>query len=54
MFPHRDTEKLLIYCLEELRLLIERPYEHDALLERLSTIRFNLEKLYENTFIRKH
>lgn len=52
MLPQKEQEKLFIYCLEELRLLIERPYEHDALLERLSSIRHNLENLYEYTFIR--
>jgi hypothetical protein len=53
MLPQREKEKLFIYCLEELRLLIERPYEHDALLDRLSAIRNSIENLYESTFIRK-
>lgn len=42
-----ESEKLILYCLEELRLLIENPYEHDALVERLSTIKNNLELLYQ-------
>lgn len=53
MMQQRDKEKIFIYCIEELRLLIERPYEHDALHERLSAIRNNIENLYEFTFIRK-
>ena len=52
MLQPREKEKLFIYCLEELRLLIERPYEHDSLQERLSAIRNSIESLYESTFIR--
>jgi hypothetical protein len=48
-----EKEKLFIYCIEELRLLIERPYEHDGLIERLTTISKNLESLHEYIFIRK-
>ena len=51
METQRDREKLFVFCLEELRLLIERPYEHYGLLERLTTIRNKLEQLYEQTFM---
>ena len=44
-------EKLFSYCMEELRLLIEKPHQHDALLERLSNIKNNLELLYEQTAV---
>ena len=53
IFQENEKEKLFIYCIEELRLLIERPYEQDSLLERLTAIRHNIENLYEFTFIRK-
>ena len=52
MLTRVEKEKLLIYCIEELRLLIERPYEHDGLIDRLTTISKNLESLYEYIFIR--
>jgi len=45
----KETEMLLVYCLEELRLLMERPYAYDSLAERLSTIRNKLEILYQQT-----
>ena len=53
MFSQVEKEKLFVYCIEELRLLIERPYEHDGLIERLMTISKNLENLYEYIFIRE-
>jgi hypothetical protein len=53
MFSQVEKEKLFIYCIEELRLLIERPYEHDSLIERLTAISTNLENLYECIFIRE-
>ena len=39
MITKKEAEKLILYCLEELRLLTEKPYENDALTERLSTIK---------------
>ena len=53
MFSQVEKEKLFVYCIEELRLLIERPYEHDSLIERLTAISKNLENLYECIFIRE-
>lgn len=53
MLSPAEKEKLFIYCIEELRLLIERPYEHDGLIERLTAISENLEHLYEYIFIRE-
>lgn len=47
----KESEKLILYCLEELRLLIEIPYMNDALVERLSTMKNNLELLYQKLFI---
>jgi hypothetical protein len=45
----KEKEMLFLYCLEELRLLIERPYAYDSLGERLYIIRNNLEILYQHT-----
>ena len=53
MISKKETEKLFAYCLEELRLLIEKPYAHDSLVERLSTIKNNLELLYEQTLMKE-
>jgi hypothetical protein len=53
MFSQVEKEKLFVYCIEELRLLIERPYEHDSLIERLTVISKNLENLYASIFIRE-
>jgi len=49
MYLNKEAEILFSYCLEELRLLIQRPYKHDALIERLSNIKNNLEILYEHS-----
>jgi len=49
LITKEESEKLLIYCLEELRLIIEHPYENDALTERLTTIKNKLETLFQNT-----
>ena len=46
MIKKFDEEKNLLYCLEELRLLIEKPYEQVALNDRLTTIKDRLEELY--------
>jgi hypothetical protein len=42
MIEGKAIEKLFMYCLEELRLLIEKPYMSDALGTRLTTIKNNL------------
>ena len=47
MIKKLDEEKNLLYCLEEIRLLIERPHEQPALTERLSTIKDKLEEIYD-------
>jgi len=51
MISKKEKEKLFAYCLEELRLLIEKPYSHDSLIERLSTIKNKLEILYQQTLL---
>ena len=48
MITKNESEKLILYCLEELRLLIEKPYAIDALVERLSIIENKLELLYQH------
>jgi len=53
MISKKDTEILFSYCLEELRLLIERPYAHDSLVERLSTIKNKLEILHRQTLTKE-
>jgi len=51
MITKIEAEKIISFCLEELRLLIEKPYENDALIERLSSIRNKLEKMYYLYFL---
>ena len=46
-------EKLFSYCMEELRLLIEKPHQHDALLYRLSNIKDSPGLLYKQTVLEK-
>ena len=53
MYLNKEAEILFSYCLEELRLVIERPYEHDALIERLSNIKNKLELLYQQTLLKE-
>ena len=53
MLTRDEIEKLFSYCMEELRLLIEHPHEHDLLLERLETIKNNIELLYKQTLIKR-
>jgi len=53
MITKKEAEKLFSYCVEELRLLIEKPYAYDALTERLSTIKNNLEILYQQIVLKK-
>ena len=48
----KDKEKLFMYCLEELRLLIEKPYMSDALSNRLENIKNNLELLYKHELMK--
>ena len=49
MIAKEESEKLFLYCLEELRLIIEHPHGNDALEERLTTIKNKLETLFQNT-----
>ena len=49
MITREESEKLFLYCLEELRLIIEHPYGNNALEERLTTIQYKLETLFQNT-----
>jgi len=53
MIASKEGEKLFLYCLEELRLLIEKPYENDFLTERLSAIKNNLEILHQQILQKK-
>ena len=53
MTTREEIEKLYLYCIGELKLLIETPCEHDSLLERLSAIKNNLELLYELTVLKR-
>jgi len=46
MLTRLDEEKNIMYCLEELRLLIEQPCRQAALTERLTTIKEKVEELY--------
>jgi hypothetical protein len=47
-----EIEKLYLYCLGELRMLIENPYAYNDLLERLSSVKYSLERLYEKTILK--
>ena len=53
MITENEANKHFMYCLEELRLLIEKPYQHDSLVERLLTIKVRLEKLYQHTSLKR-
>lgn len=53
MILKKEIEKLILFCLEELRLLIEKPYENDASVERLSTVRNKIEMLYHQTLLER-
>ena len=53
MMSKKESEMLFLYSLEELRLLIERPYAHDSLVERLSTIKNKLELLHQHTLTKE-
>lgn len=48
-----EIEKLYLYCLGELRMLIENPYAYSALLERLSSVKNSVERLYEKTVLKE-
>jgi len=52
MITKKEAEKLFLYCLEELRLIIENPYQNDALIERLSTVKNKLQNLYEKLLLK--
>ena len=52
MTTREEMEKLYLYCIGEVKLLIETPCEQDSLLERLSAIKNNLELLYELTALK--
>ena len=47
-----EIEKLYLYCLGELRMLIENPYAYNDLLERLSSVKNSVELLYEKTILK--
>jgi hypothetical protein len=51
MIAKEELEKLILFCLEELRLLIEKPYENDALVERLSTVKNKIEMVHHHTLL---
>ena len=53
VLTREEIEKLFSYCMEELRLLIEHPHEHDSLLERLATTKNSIELLSKQTFIKE-
>ena len=48
-----EIEKLYLYCLGELRMLIENPYAYNDLLERLSSVKNSIERLYEKTVLKE-
>ena len=52
MITKKEAEKLFLYCLEELRLIIENPYQNNDLIERLSTVKNNLQTLYEQLLLK--
>ena len=53
MTEQEEIEKLYLYCMGELRILIENPYEYNDLLERLSSVKNTLEYLYVKTIMKK-
>ena len=53
MLTREEIEKLFLCCIGELKLLLEISYEHSSLVERLITIKNNLERLYEETVLRE-
>ena len=53
MTTQEDIEKLYLYCMGELRFLIENPYEHIALVERLTAVKNAVESLYEKTVLKE-
>ena len=48
-----EIEKLYLYCLGELRILIENPCAYNDLLERLSSVKNSVEQLYEKTVLKE-
>ena len=53
MAEKEEIEKLYLYCMGELRILIENPYEYNDLLERLISVKNTLEYLYEKTLLKE-
>ena len=53
MAEQEELEKLYLYCMGELRILIENPYEYNDLLERLTSVKNTLEYLYEKTLLKE-
>ena len=51
MTEQEEIEKLYLYCMGEIRILIENPYEYNDLLERLSSVKNTLEYLYQKTIL---
>ena len=53
MTEREEIEKLFLYCMGEIRILIENPYEYNDLMERLSSVKNTLEYLYEKIILKK-
>ena len=53
MLTPEKIEKLFLCCIGELTLLIEVPFKHGSLVERLVTSNNNLELLNEQTVLRE-
>jgi hypothetical protein len=53
MADQEEIEKLYLYCMGELRFLIENPYEQIALVERLTALKNTVEHLYEKTVLQE-
>ena len=53
MSTQEEIEKLYLYCMGELKFLIENPYAHIDLIERLTTIKNTVESLYEKTVLKE-
>jgi hypothetical protein len=52
MMAREETETFFMYCLEALRLLIEKPYMSDALVARPATSNNNMELLYKHELMK--
>ena len=51
VLTREEIEKLFLCCIGEIKLLIEVSNQHGSLMERLATIKNNLERLYEQTVL---